>query len=44
MDRVNIPSEAPGTATYYMGFAPEEYVIRLYEMEHYGDAVIREAR
>ena len=25
MDRVNIPGEAPGSATYYMGFAPEEY-------------------
>ncbi len=43
MDRVNIPSEAPGSATYYMGFVPEEYGTRLYEMEHYGDAVIREA-
>ena len=28
MDRVNIPGEAPGSATYYMGFAPEEYGIR----------------
>ena len=43
MDRVNIPGEAPGSATYYMGFAPEEYGIRLYEMEHYGDVVIRKA-
>ena len=43
MDRVIIPGEAPGSATYYMGFAPEEYGTRLYEMEHYGDAVIREA-
>ena len=25
MDRVIIPGEAPGSATYYMGFAPEEY-------------------
>ena len=43
MDRVNIPGEAPGSATYYMGFAPEEYGTRLYEMEYYGDAVIRSA-
>ena len=43
MDRVNIPGEAPGSATYYMGFAPEEYGTRLYEMEHYGDAVVRNA-
>ena len=43
MDRVIIPGEAPGSATYYMGFAPEEYGTRLYEMEYYGDAVIREA-
>ena len=43
MDRVNIPGETPGSATYYMGFAPEEYGTRLYEMEYYGDAVIREA-
>ena len=43
MDRVNIPGEAPGSATYYMGFAPEEYGTRLYEMEYYGDAVIRKA-
>ena len=32
MDRVNIPGEAPGSATYYMGFAPEEYGTRLYEI------------
>ena len=43
MDRVNIPGEAPGSATYYMGFAPEEYGARLYEMEHYGDAKIHKA-
>ena len=43
MDRVNIPDEAPGSATYYMGFAPEEYGTRLYEMEYYGDAVIQKA-
>ena len=43
MDRVNIPGEAPGSATYYMGFAPEEYGTRLYEMEYYGDAVVRNA-
>ena len=43
MNRVNIPGEAPGSATYYMGFAPEEYGIRLYEMEPYGDVVIRKA-
>ena len=43
MDRVNIPGEAPGSATYYMGFAPEEYGTRLYEMEYYGDAVVRSA-
>ncbi len=43
MDRVNIPGEAPGSATYYMGFAPEEYGTRLYEMEHYGDAKIHKA-
>ena len=43
MDRVNIPGEVPGSATYYMGFAPEEYGTRLYEMEQYGDAVIRKA-
>ena len=43
MDRVIIPGEAPGSATYYMGFAPEEYGTRLYEMEYYGDAVIQKA-
>ena len=43
MDRVNIPGEAPGSATYYMGFAPEEYGTRLFEMEYYGDAVVRSA-
>ena len=43
MDRVNIPGAAPGSATYYMGFAPEEYGTRLFEMEYYGDAVVRSA-
>ena len=43
MERVNIPDEAPGSATYYMGFAPEEYGVRLYDMERYDGAVIQEA-
>lgn len=43
MERVNIPDEAPGSATYYMGFAPEEYGVRLYDMERYEGAVIQEA-
>lgn len=41
MDRVSIPNEKPGSATYYMGMAPEEYGASIYEMEHYGDATIR---
>lgn len=43
MDRVNIPGEKPGSATYYMGMAPEEHGSRIYEMEFYGDATIRSA-
>ena len=43
MERVNIPNETPGSATYYMGFAPEEYGVRLYDMERYDGAVIQEA-
>jgi len=43
MDRVNLPGEAPGSATYYMGSAPEEYGTRLYEMQKYSGALIREA-
>ena len=43
MERVNIPDEAPGSATYYMGFAPEEYGVRLYDMERYDGAVLQEA-
>lgn len=43
MERVKIPGEAPGSATYYMVGSPEEYGTRLYDMEHFGDAVIREA-
>ena len=43
MERAKIPNEAPGSATYYMGFAPEEYGVRLYDMERYEGAVIQEA-
>ena len=43
MERAKIPDEAPGSATYYMGFAPEEYGVRLYDMERYEGAVIQEA-
>ena len=43
MDRVDIPGEAPGCATYYMGAGPEEYGSRLYEMERFSGAVIRSA-
>lgn len=43
MERVNIPGEAPGSATYYMGLAPEEYGTRLFDMERYGDAELCEA-
>ena len=41
MDRVRLSAEEAGSATYYMGFAPEEYGERLYDMECYGDVVIR---
>ena len=43
MTRVNIPGEAPGSATYYMGSPPDAYGRRIFEMEHYGDARIRKA-
>ncbi|MGI6767211.1 MAG: hypothetical protein ACOX4R_08430 [Lentihominibacter sp.] len=40
-DRVNIPNEPAGRATYYMaGGQPEDLGKQLYEMEFHGDAVI----
>lgn len=40
MERVNIPGEVAGTATYYMGNLPEAYGDRLYDMERYEDMKI----
>ena len=44
MDRVDIPNEPRGEATYYLVYSPEEFCKRIYQMEKEGSITISNSK